>query len=140
MAEGILRAQAIKHDLAIFVDSAGTSDYHRGENPDKRAIETMHKHGIDISALKSRPFTANDFEAFDLIYCMDASNYAEVLKLAKGKAQEEKVKLIRNVSIANSNRQVPDPYFGANDGFEEVYKILSDECQCICNNLKHEQN
>src|ERR1700760_2459812 len=82
MAHGLLqhKAEALKLDWEI--DSAGTSDWHRGELPDERAIACMKKHGIDITYQRSRPFIRDDFREFDLIYVMDKSNYKNVTTLA----------------------------------------------------------
>lgn len=121
LAEGILQH---KISNAHQVDSAGTSAYHIGNPPDKRSILQAKKHGIDISQQKARQFVAKDFDAFDLIYVMDQSNYANVLLLANNQAQRNKVDLILNELNPNQNQKVPDPYYGGQDGFEQVFELL----------------
>ena len=125
MAEGLLKAKV--DSSAIFVDSAGTSNYHIGQHPDERMIETARNHGIDISQLKGRQFTTQDFDNFDRIYAMDNSNYKNIVKLARNTADIEKVDLITNLLTAFKGQDVPDPYYGGQQGFENVYNLL-DEC------------
>ena len=74
LAEGILKDKIEKLNLDIKIDSAGTSNYHTGEHPDKRTIENAREHKIDLTKLKARQFTVDDFDNFDLIFVMDSSN------------------------------------------------------------------
>lgn len=136
LAEGILEHKANEIGLNITVDSAGTIAQHKGELPDSRSITTAHEHGIDITNQRSRPLKKKDFEEFDRIYVMDASNYNDVLDLAEDKNQRAKVKMILNESYPGENRGVPDPYFGGDDGFENVYQMLDKACAVIVANLK----
>ncbi len=126
MAEGILRARIEEAGKKVIVDSAGTSDYHTGESPDFRAIRTLEKRGIDISGLSARQFTVKDFDDFDFIYAMDASNLMNILSLARNDEDRKKVSLILNISHPDSNRSVPDPYYGGMEGFDEVFKLLNE--------------
>lgn len=126
MAEGILRTRIEEAEKKVIVDSAGTSDYHAGESPDFRAIRILEKQGIDISGLSARKFTVNDFDNFDIIYAMDASNMINILALARNDEDRKKVELLLNVSHPRSNRSVPDPYYGGMEGFEEVYSLLNE--------------
>lgn len=119
LAEGILKSKLPHH----VVDSAGTSAHHEGEAPDIRSIEVAKQHNIDISQQKSRPFKTSDFDVFDTIYVMDTSNYQNVIKLARTKEDKQKVKLILN-EIASENLEVPDPYYGGENGFKNVYNML----------------
>src|SRR5689334_17375007 len=92
MAEGILRKMAEARGINLTVDSAGTGGWHVGEHPDKRAVLTARKFDIDISRLTGRQFdAANDFDSFDRIYVMDASNYKDVLKMARNESDRLKV-------------------------------------------------
>ena len=124
MAEGILRARIEESGLKIIVDSAGTSEYHSGEDPDLRAVRTLQKKGIDISGLSARQFTVKDFEDFDQIYVMDLSNLMNVLSMARNEAEKKKVALIMDEIAPGHNRSVPDPYYGGLEGFEDVYQML----------------
>jgi len=131
LAEGILKAK-VNSDF-IYVDSAGTSAFHRGELPDSRSIEIGKKYNIDITDQRSRQFIAADFEIFDTIYVMDNSNKNNVLALAKNSDDRNKVKLILNETNPNQNIDVPDPYY--NNNFENVYQMLNDACTHIANNI-----
>lgn len=123
LAEGIL-ASKVGDD--VFVDSAGTSDWHVGKAPDPRSIEVAAHHDLDISHLRGRQFTVEDFDNFDLIYVMDASNYQNVVRLARTQEDEDKVIMILNEVNQGRNEQVPDPYYGGDDGFEKVYQMLDE--------------
>src|SRR5690242_5873245 len=91
LAEGILRDKLERKGLKhVVVDSAGTSDYHVGDHPDKRSIQNAKSHGIDISALVGRQFTVKDFDIFDRIYVMDSSNYGNVTRLARNENDIQK--------------------------------------------------
>jgi protein-tyrosine phosphatase len=135
MAEGILRARIEESGKKVMVDSAGTSDYHTGESPDYRAIRTLEKRGIDISGLGARQFTVKDFNVFDHIFAMDASNMMNILSMARNDDDRKKVALILNVSHPDSNRSVPDPYYGGMEGFEEVYQMLDEASLKILSTL-----
>jgi protein-tyrosine phosphatase len=128
MAEGILKDKAINLRLNISVDSAGTSNYHIGEAPDKRMQEKAIEHELNISHQRARQFTREDFDEFDYIFAMDESNRKNILKLARGKSDEEKVELFLNFSYPNENMNVPDPYYGGEKGFEDVYQLLNNAC------------
>ncbi len=127
MAEGIMRNLGEKK---VEVDSAGTADYHIGSQPDKRMIATAFEHGIDISNMSARQFQSDDFDSFDVIFAMDSSNYRNIISLAKDDNDKQKVKMI----IENSN--VPDPYYGGDEGFEHVYKLLHEACQKFLDNIE----
>ncbi|MDG1528637.1 MAG: low molecular weight phosphotyrosine protein phosphatase [Polaribacter sp.] len=133
LAEGILKSKVSEN---VYVDSAGTAAYHVGELPDKRSISVAKKYGIDLTNQRARKFTVKDFEAFDLIYAMDQSNYQNILSLSRNNEDEQKVQLILNKIDANSNQDVPDPYYGGNDGFENVYQLLDEACEIIASKIK----
>ena len=133
LAEGILKSKVSEN---VYVDSAGTAAYHVGELPDKRSISVAKKYGIDLTNQRARKFTVKDFEAFDLIYAMDQSNYQNILSLSRNNEDEQKVQLILNKIDANSNQDVPDPYYGGNDGFENVYQLLDEACKIIASKIK----
>ena len=124
IAEGILQRQIELKKLEMTVDSAGTSDYHIDESPDPRAIAIAKKNDIDISNLRGRQFIVEDFDRFDVIFVMDYSNYENVIKLARTEEDKNKVRLILNQIYPNENQSVPDPYFGGDDGFDSVFKML----------------
>jgi protein-tyrosine phosphatase len=127
LAEGILRS---KLDSNFIIDSAGTGGWHAGESPDQRSIETAKQNNIDISHQKARKFSIADFDSFDYIYVMDQSNYKDVINLAPNKAAKAKVAL-----ILGDSKEVPDPYYGGQEGFENVYFLLDQACEEIAKNL-----
>lgn len=132
LAEGILQS---KVGNTVFVDSAGTDNYHVGEMPDKRSIAVAKKHGIDISKQRCRQFTVSDFNTFDLIYVMDKSNFANVIQLAPSEKAKQKVRLILNELTPNINTEVPDPYYGSDEDFENVFQMLDKACTVITSQL-----
>lgn len=118
----------------FFIDSAGTGAYHIGNLPDPRMRATARKHGIELDS-RARQFTAEDFKGFDLIVAMDSSNYQNIVGLANTKEEKDKVVLMRAYDEASfENEDVPDPYYGGDAGFENVYQIIH---RC-CNNLLKE--
>lgn len=132
LAEGIMRSK-LSDDF--IVDSAGTGGWHAGELPDKRSIATAKNRGLDITNQRARKFTKNDFETFDYIFAMDNSNYKDVLALAPNEEAKSKVKLILNEIFPNENVDVPDPYYGGQDGFENVFDMLDKACEEIARKL-----
>ena len=122
LAEGILRHKAAH--LEVETDSAGTSAYHVGDAPDPRSIKTGRKYGINISDLRGRQFIPDDFDRFDKIYVMDSSNMQNVLRLARNDADKKKVEFILNEIDPGKNLEVPDPYYGGDRGFDNVYEML----------------
>ena len=133
LAEGILKSKIFS--FKTFVDSAGTGAYHVGEKPDKRSISIAKTYGIDISSQKARKFIVADFDLFDLIYVMDNSNYSNVISLARNENDKAKVKLILNEVFPNENLDVPDPYYGGDFGFKNVYKMLDEACDVIAKKI-----
>ncbi|MFT6938298.1 MAG: protein-tyrosine phosphatase [Saprospiraceae bacterium] len=133
LAEGILKHKVTQQGLNWEIDSAGTGAYHAGELPDSRSIAVARKYGINITDQRARQFKLSDFDEFDSIFVMDASNYQNVVSLAKTEAQKDKVELIRNLVKPGWNEQVPDPYW-ADDGFENVYQMLDEACDILMGN------
>lgn len=132
LAEGILQD---KLGSKFNVGSAGTIALHQGEKPDKRSIATAENHGIDISKQKSRPIKNSDFDEFDIIYCMDKNNVKDVLSFAKTKEQKAKVHLFLEVLKDSSLTEVPDPYWGNMQDFEDVYELIDKACTIIAKDL-----
>lgn len=127
IAEGILRHKLrVMKNEDVQTDSAGTSNFHVGEQPDSRMRMTAVKNGMDISDLRARQFVQSDFDEFDLIYAMDNANKMDILKLARNDADRAKVKLILDEIYPGENREVPDPYYGGDEGFQQVFDMLDD--------------
>ncbi|RZJ30572.1 MAG: low molecular weight phosphotyrosine protein phosphatase [Flavobacterium sp.] len=133
LAEGIL-ASKLPKDVFV-VDSAGTGHWHVGKQPDQRSIDTARKNGLDISAQKGRLFSADDFDNFDYIYVMDGSNYADVMSLAKTDEHRAKVRLILDELFPGEKVDVPDPYYGMQNGFDMVYQMLDETCEIIAKKM-----
>jgi protein-tyrosine phosphatase len=129
LAEGIMLHLKEKYDLPLHIDSAGTAGYHIGEPPDPRTVANARRNGVDLSSLRARQFQPSDFHAFDRILVMDRSNMRNVLSLAASENDRKKVALFLDVLEPGGNREVPDPYYGTEDGFEEVYQLVYRACE-----------
>jgi protein-tyrosine phosphatase len=131
VAEGIMLHLIEQHRLQnkITVDSAGTAGYHIGEAPDKRTILNAKKNGVDLSKLRARKFSTNDFDAFDKIFVMDESNFRDVTSLTKNKNHHQKIDYLLNISFTGKNLAVPDPYYGTETNFQEVFTLVRNACQ-----------
>ena len=134
LAEGILKAK-LPNTTAITVDSAGTAAYHLGKTPDPRSIAIARTHGIDITQLRGRQFEIKDFDDFDLIYTMDTSNFKHIIALSRTDEDRLKVNLILNELTPGEDLSVPDPYYGGDQGFKNVYDMLDKACDRILEKL-----
>lgn len=112
----------------IICDSAGTGGYHIGSPPDRRMAVAAAKRGIVLRG-SARQFSWNDFAAFDLILAMDKSNYQNILSLDRQGHYGNKVKLMCEFCQTHSDREVPDPYYGGEAGFDYVINLLMDACE-----------
>lgn len=137
MAEGIMRAKIEKYKLDAEVDSAGFESIHTGDAPDFRAIRAMKQHGIDISGQRSRLFRESDFTNFDRIYVMDSGNFHDVKSKDKNGIQMQKVDYILNILNPGSNKPVPDPFYGGDQGFEKTYELLNSAIELIAMELNN---
>lgn len=131
LADGLLREKVKQLNLDVIVDSAGTSNHHVGQAPDSRMRSTSRLMGVNIDDLHARQFTKSDFKNFDLIFVMDKSNYANVISLTNSVEEKSKVHLILNELHPNQDLEVPDPYFGGNQGFKEVYNLLDEATNAL---------
>jgi len=105
-------------------DSAGTSGLHQGENADPRTLKNAAQNGL-LFRHTARQFHAGDFETFDHIIAMDSSNEDNMLKLSGSNEHAEKVQLMRNWDVELPGSDVPDPWYGGEEGFETVFQILN---------------
>jgi len=133
LAEGILASKLPKDKFVV--DSAGTGNWHVGKQPDSRSIATAKKNGLDISSQKGKHFTPQHFEEFDYIYVMDGSNYDDVLFLAKTDDHKKKVSRILDELFPGDNVDVPDPYYGLQNGFDMVYEMLDEATDLLAKKL-----
>lgn len=136
LAEGIMKKKLSDNHIEAFVDSCGFESFHTGDPPDSRSVEIAAKHGIDISMQTSRLFKTEDFDTFDRIFVMDKNNYDLVAARAGKKADLRKVDLIMNVIHPSSGIQVPDPYYGGDSGFLNVYKMLDQATDGIIEQIR----
>ena len=134
LAEGILSSKG-KH-LNIEVDSAGTAGYHVGKQPDIRSIEIANKYAIDLNQQRARQFSRADFDEFDIIYAMDTNNYAHLISLASSETERNKIRMILNEINPNAYQSVPDPYYGGDNGFQDVYNMLEKACDKIIQDIE----
>jgi protein-tyrosine phosphatase len=110
-----------------LVDSAGTDSYHIGSSPDPRSIKVAQDNSIDISHQSARQFQSIDFNKFDHIFVMDRQNYRHVISKAKHLDDIDKVELICEAA-GMGMRTVPDPYYGGDEEFQNVFDILKTAC------------
>ena len=135
VADGIMQSKINKYKLEASVDSAGTAAYHIGNPPDERSVANARKNGIDISPLRARQFKVSDFDSFDFIYVMDASNYRNVINLSRNETDKSKVDLLMNAVEPGKNISVPDPYYGGEEGFDQVFNMVDKACEAIAQKL-----
>ena len=126
-AEGVFRQQVIDAGLEsiITIDSAGTHSYHIGSPPDRRSQIAADKRNIDLSTLRGRQFIPTDFDQFDYILAMDQANFDDMFTQRSADKQAE-LSLFLDYSTACSEREVPDPYYGGDNGFEHVLDLIED--------------
>jgi protein-tyrosine phosphatase len=124
-AEGIFRDLVDRAGLAelITVDSAGTGAWHVGEPPDRRSCAAALRHGIDISGQRARRLNATDFEQADYLLAMDLENLRNIESICPP-TSANKLALYMHYAVAPTQREVPDPYYGAGDGFELVLDLV----------------
>ena len=139
LADGLLRHKVSEKQLPWMVDSAGTAAYHIGNPPDHRMIQTAKAKGIDISDLRARQFTLQDFDAFDRIYVMDQSNYNNVLRLARTDADQQKVYFLLDHLYPNKQQEVPDPYYGNQADFNAVFTLVNEATEALITDLTHDK-
>lgn len=138
LAEGIFQKGLAEAGLSklVAVDSAGTGNWHQGDGPDPRSVETALQHGIDISGQRARQVTPDDFDRFDMIFAMDRANEATMRARAPS-SRHGKIKLFLEHTLG-SRADVPDPYYGGEDGFEDVYQLLREGCSELVSRLEKE--
>ena len=134
LAEGILSLKGKR--LSLEVDSAGTAAYHIGKKPDIRSIEIANKYTVDLNQQRARQFSRADFDKFDIIYAMDTNNYAHLISLASSETERNKIRMILNEINPKAYQSVPDPYYGGENGFEDVYNMLDKACEKIIQNIE----
>ena len=134
-AEGIFLKKIHAAGLGdkFHIDSAATSSYNIGDPPDARMIHHAKKRGYDLVGKARKFYPDLDFSGFDLIVVMDRSNLSDVLKQAKNDQEKSKVQLMCEFCSGHDLLEVPDPYWGGEEGFEHVLDILEDACEGLIN-------
>ncbi len=135
-AEGVFRARAIEAGLEhrVRADSAGTHGYHVGEAPDPRSCATALRRGVDLSSLRGRKVTVQDFDRFDLLLAMDRGHLRALQALAPpGKA--DRAHLFLHFAPRLGLQDVPDPYYGGEEGFERVLDMIEAACDGLLEHL-----
>ena len=131
LAEGVLQDKAFKAGLKWSVESAGTNSYHTGDAPHRLSQKVAKLNGIDICNQRARRFTASDFDVYDKIYALAGDVLEEIKRIAGKKFDATKVDLLMNELYPGEDMDVPDPYYGAEDGYHEVYKMIDEVCDKI---------
>lgn len=138
VAEAIFKKKVAERGLQdkIYVDSAGTSNYHIGSGPDPRSRENALLNHVHIDH-RARQLVAEDLDYFDYIITMDESNYRNTLSLSTDEQQRDKVFMMRSITEKGPDpsviKDVPDPYYGGDEGFQHVFDILEDSCEHLLN-------
>lgn len=133
LAEGIFLHQVNARGVAdrFHIDSAGTGAWHVGEPADPRAQEVARKHGVILNS-RARQVRVEDFDQFDLLVCMDESNREDILAMG---APGDRVSLLLDYDDRTHLSEVPDPYFGAEDGFGAVYRLVNNACDKLIDDI-----
>jgi len=118
------------HGDRFELDSAATGSWHEGNPPDPRAVAAAAARGIDLSDLRARQVCQQDFVKFDLILAMDAANHATLMALAP-QHTAEKIQLFLDDTPDNPQREVPDPYYGGEDGFEDLLDLVEEGSRAL---------
>ena len=136
MAETVFKKQIFEQKIHPFfdVDSAGLINYHEGNQADSRMRFFADKRGYHITH-KSRPVRLEDFDRFDLIVCMDKQNFRGLYHLAQTPEQKDKIRYMTDFSELYAGQEVPDPYYGGDQGFNFVIDMLEESCRGLINYL-----
>lgn len=136
LAEGILQHKANAAGLQWQVDSAGTNGYHTGEAPHKLSQKVAKLNGIDICEQRARQFIPADIDSYDTIYAMADDVVEDIKRIAGKNFKPEKVELFLNELYPGEHRSVPDPWYGTEPGYHEVYKLIEQTCEKIIQKAK----
>jgi len=131
LAEGILKHKAKQAGLNWTIDSAGTNNYHIGEPPHHLSQKVAKLNGVDICDQRARRFVKEDFDRYDKIYAMADDVLDDIKRIAREKYDPAKVDLFLNELYPGKNKCVPDPWYGPEPGYHEVYKLIDEACEII---------
>lgn len=135
-AEGVFRQLVTEQGMAdrVFIDSCGTADWHTGKSPDTRSVEAAGRRGIDLSDLKARQITSNDLDTFDYVLVMDRSNLADVRDIWRQNGGTEPGLFLE--FGRSSEVEVPDPYYGGDQGFEQVLDLIQEASEGLLEEIR----
>ena len=135
LAEAIFKSLADEAGLAarFVVDSAGTHGYHEGDQADPRTRQVGRRHGLEVDSI-ARPVADSDFDRFDLIIAMDRGHRRELMARA-GAGRAARIRMMREFDAGADSPDVPDPYYGGEDGFEAMFAILTPACAGLLESL-----
>jgi protein-tyrosine phosphatase len=135
VAQGVFENAVRREGLEgeVEVDSAGTGDWHTGQPPDERALESVRSRGLDISHLRARRVTPEDCRTFDYVLTMDEENYRAVSALCGG---DTVVRPFLDFATGSPEREVPDPYFDGPDGFERVLDLVEEASEGLIEDIR----
>lgn len=132
----LVREAGLDHE--IRVESAGTAGYHTGDAPDRRARAAGTRRGIPINGA-ARQFERADFARYDYVLAMDRANEADLAELAPDAAARAKLRLLRSYDPSSPRgADVPDPYYGGDDGFDEVLELCLVSCRALLAEIRRE--
>lgn len=131
LAEGVLRSKTDNLGLGWEIDSAGTNGYHVGEAPHHLSQKVAKLNGIDISCQVARRFTKNDVEKYDIIYAMAADVIEDIRKITGSSYDEKKIRLYMDELYPGKNMDVPDPWYGTEPGYHEVFDMINKTSDAI---------
>ena len=131
IAEGILQHKLSKAGLDWVVDSAGTEDYHIGSPPHPLSQKVAQLNGIDICNQRARLFVPEDFDRYDRIYALAGDVIRDMKHIANRRYDPSKVDLLMNELYPAENRDVPDPWYGTEEGYHHAYKLIDAACERI---------
>jgi protein-tyrosine phosphatase len=140
LAEGILKEKVRLAGLNWLVESAGTNHYHTGEAPHPLSQKVALQNGIDISNQRARSFIQEDIHQYDRIYALASDVLQDIRKIAGNDFDSKKVVLLLNEQFPNENKEVPDPYYGAEDGYHQVYAMIDEVCTIILEKYSNSVN
>lgn len=136
-AEGIFRHLVQERDLEPYfeIDSAGTSAYHIGETPNSNSRQVASRHGVELQS-RARQFEYSDLEYYDLVLAMDQQNLRNLRNLDKNNRFDGQIRLMRSFDPQPDDGEVPDPYYGGMQGFENVFQVLKRSCEALLDELE----
>lgn len=135
-AEGVFRHLAKQSGLAkrLLIDSCGTQGYHVGDPPDPRSIATARRHGVDLSTLRARQLRAADFQRFDYVLAMDRGHLQILERQNPGDGRTQLGLFLEHAG----GGEVPDPYYGDDHGFEQVYRLIATGAAALLEYIGHQ--